>query len=175
MGHTQYGAAAVQAATANQKGPFSTNPIAKNSTPATPKDPDSPEWDFYSSKKLDEKSQPSASAAPIKSLGQPAPSVPAPVPTPSKSAPASATPPARYQPPRIPRGAYILQLAALKSESDALALTDALQQKKFPAFVATPGSDNLYRVQVGPYGDQQSASVAKRALEHEGFKAIVKH
>src|SRR5713101_5051602 len=74
----------------------------------------------------------------------------------------------------IPRGAILLQVAALTKEGDALALAEALQQKKFPAFVLTPGADHYYRVQVGPYADVQSANLVKRGLENEGFKAIVK-
>ena len=76
--------------------------------------------------------------------------------------------------PLIPRGAMMLQVAAFTKESDALALAEALQQKKFPAFVLTPGADQYYRVQVGPYADVRSANTAKRALENEGFKPIVR-
>jgi cell division septation protein DedD len=65
-------------------------------------------------------------------------------------------------------------VAALTKEGDALALAEALQQKKFPAFVLTPSADHYYRVQVGPYADVQSANMVKRGLENEGFKAIVK-
>jgi hypothetical protein len=32
-----------------------------------------------------------------------------------------------------------------------MALAQALQQKKFPAFVITPCTDKYYRVHVGPY------------------------
>ncbi len=76
--------------------------------------------------------------------------------------------------PRVAKGSILLQVAALSRESDALILADALQQKNFPAFVAVPGGDNLYRVQVGPYGDKESADLAQKALQREGFKAIVK-
>jgi cell division septation protein DedD len=75
----------------------------------------------------------------------------------------------------IPQGAILLQLAALKSEGDALALADALQQKRFPAFVVTPSADSFYRVQVGPYADAPSANQAKHSLERQGFKVILKH
>jgi cell division septation protein DedD len=77
--------------------------------------------------------------------------------------------------PLIPRGAITLQVAALMKENDALAIAEALQKKKFPAFVLTPTSDKYYRVQVGPYADPQSAKIALNGLEKEGFKAIVKH
>jgi cell division septation protein DedD len=72
-------------------------------------------------------------------------------------------------------GAYTVQVAALKRESDALALANSLQRKRFPAFVASPQADKYYHVRVGPYADQKSADAAKKGLEGAGFKAIVKH
>jgi cell division septation protein DedD len=77
--------------------------------------------------------------------------------------------------PAIPAGAYTLQVAALRRESDALTLAVHLQKKKFPAFVASPQADKYYHVQVGPYADQKSADAAKKGLEGAGFRAIVKH
>jgi cell division septation protein DedD len=77
--------------------------------------------------------------------------------------------------PLIPAGSYTLQVAALKSQSDALDLAARLQKKKFPSFVLSPLGDPFYRVQVGPYSDQKSADVAKKGLDAAGFKAIVKH
>ncbi len=98
--------------------------------------------------------------------------------TPPGKASGEKTPPggkaAAFKPPLIPRGAIVLQIAALTKDQDALALAQALQDKGFPTFVLTPSGDNYYRVQVGPYADANSADMAKRALEHEGFKAIVK-
>jgi len=94
--------------------------------------------------------------------------------TPPAPKPAAAKGGALLNAPLIPRGAILLQVAALTKEGDALALAGALQQKKFPAFVLTPGADHYYRVQVGPYADVQSANLVKRGLENEGFKAIVK-
>ncbi len=80
---------------------------------------------------------------------------------------------AKLRAPLVPRGAIVLQVAALSKQSDALALAEALQRKKFPAFVLDSGG-GLYRVQVGPYADTGSADIAKLALQREGFKAIVK-
>lgn len=77
--------------------------------------------------------------------------------------------------PQTPRGATILQVAALTREDEALALAEALQQKKFPAFVLTPGPDHYYRIQVGPYANARSAARARRRLEREGLQAITKH
>jgi len=67
-----------------------------------------------------------------------------------------------------------LQVAALLREADALALAQALQEKKFPAIVTTPSTDKYYRVQVGPYADTKSATAARRELEKQGFKSIVR-
>jgi cell division septation protein DedD len=68
----------------------------------------------------------------------------------------------------------MLQVAAVQRESDAMALAQALQQKRFPAYVITPSADKYYRVQVGPYADTQSAANARHDLEADGFKSIVK-
>ena len=75
----------------------------------------------------------------------------------------------------IPAGAYTLQVAALRRESDAIGLAAHLKKKNFPAFVVSPQGDKYYRVHVGPYSDQKSAEAARKGLEGAGFKAIVKH
>jgi len=98
-------------------------------------------------------------------------------PPPSKSAAGKTAPSGKaggFNPPLIPRGAIVLQVAALTKEQDSLALASALQEKGFPSFVLKPSGDNLFRVQVGPYADAKSAEQAKLALEREGFKAILK-
>jgi cell division septation protein DedD len=77
-------------------------------------------------------------------------------------------------PPAIPHGAVVLQVAATARQADAVALAQALQQKKFPAFVLPPGADRYYRVRVGPYTDAQSADLARQKLESQGFKAITR-
>jgi DedD protein len=162
MGHAQYGDSSMHASSAPAKEKESPSASAKNAASA-PASTDSPEWDFYPSKKS------GGSAAVLTKASDPSTLAPA-----AKPVAIPVKPLARYHAPRIPRGALVLQVAALKSESDALALTDALQQKRFPAFVVTPAGDNLYRVQVGPYADPQSANQAKTSLEREGFKAILK-
>lgn len=77
-------------------------------------------------------------------------------------------------PPLIPRGTVVLQVAAVARQADALALAQALQQKKFPAFVLNATADHYYRVQVGPYRDGPAANAARQRLEEKGFKSIVK-
>ena len=65
-------------------------------------------------------------------------------------------------------------VAAVQRETDALALAQSLQQKKFPALVITPHADKYFRVEVGPFVDTRSASNARHDLETNGFKSIVK-
>ena len=84
------------------------------------------------------------------------------------------TPSGRFQPPKMGKSSIVLQVSALTRQSDALAMADAIQQKRFPSFVVTPTTDNFYRVQVGPYADEKSADASKRALEQAGFKSIIK-
>ncbi len=71
-------------------------------------------------------------------------------------------------------GSIVLQVAAVTQRGDALSMAEALQRKRIPAFVVAPSSDHFYRVQVGPYHDERSADAAKAALDHAGFKAIIK-
>jgi DedD protein len=127
------------------------------------------DWDFYHS------ADPQAGAdhlqPPPKSVIASGP--PKPVATPSKTA-KPVKPSGGTDGPLIPKGAIMLQVAAVLHQDDALALAQALQQKKFPAFVITPGADKLYRVQVGPYADNQAASNARQQLEAKGFKSIIK-
>lgn len=95
---------------------------------------------------------------------------PQPVSIPVKNAKsAAATPP-------IPNGAYVLQVAALLKQDDALAVATSLQKKHYLCYVQAPQKDKYYRVQVGPFKDRKSADVAKLGLENEGFRAFyVKH
>jgi DedD protein len=131
------------------------------------------DWDFYHS------ADPQAAAdhlqPPAKSLTASAPpAAPAkPSAVPPKSA-KLAKPSGGADGPLIPKGTIMLQVAAVLHQDDALALAQALQQKKFPAVVLTPGADKLYRVQVGPYPDNPSASNARQQLEANGFKSIIK-
>ncbi|MGC2706559.1 MAG: SPOR domain-containing protein, partial [Candidatus Acidiferrales bacterium] len=92
-----------------------------------------------------------------------------------KALPASAREPARFQPPVLGKNSIVLQVAAVKVQRDALEMADAIQQKRFPSFVATSSADSLYHVQIGPYPDMAAAESAKRALEQLGFKPIIKH
>nr|HEV7953043.1 SPOR domain-containing protein [Candidatus Acidoferrales bacterium] len=155
------------------------------------------DYDFY---KLGQPNQPPAHLAPPPKAvaAKPATIAPAKSATPTISVPGKTTsvaPPAaavKPQPvpskptsnvkpqqaevngPLIPRGSILLQVSAMTKESDALAMAQQLQQKKFPTIVIPPGADKFYHVQVGPYADTKSADAARAALEKAGFKTIVK-
>ena len=78
--------------------------------------------------------------------------------------------------PLIPNGSYLLQVAALSKQDDALEVASSLQKRHFAAYVQPPQKDKYYRVQVGPFKDQKSADSAKKGLEGAGYKAFyVKH
>lgn len=166
MGRTQYDTS-VRAATASRPKPSADRVPATETKPGTPV-PAASDWNFYRAGE--------AKSAPAPLKPEPAPAKPTTIssasarpaakPTTSKSS--------RLKPPLIPRGAVVLQVAALTRENDALALAEALQQKEYPAFVLGPAGDNLYRVQVGPFADTGSADRARRSLERDGFKAITK-
>ena len=167
MGRNQFGGSVHAAETPSRNAPSSS---------AKSKEGEAPEWDFYGAKKdtdrLEQPAPPAKSPAPSNAPpNKPNAATPAPAPKPSVS---DAKSPQRYQPPAIPKAAILLQVAALRRQGDALEMAEAIQQKKFPAFVVTPGSDNFYRVQVGPYQDIATAEAAKRALEQFGFKPIIK-
>ena len=175
MGKTQYGgtihvwdasARAAPPSPASVKPPEKTAPVAPPST----------EWDFLSKKKdarLEPSAKPSGNSGSVvpavKTTGRAAAPEAAP-----KTVAATSRPASRFPPPRMSKGAIVLQIAALSRESDAFALADALQQKRYPSFVLTPAADKFYRVQVGPYADLGSAEMAKKLLERDGFKVIIK-
>lgn len=140
-------------------GPSDPNPEV-NATPST-------EWEFY---RAGEKNSTNDHLKPAPAVS----AQPKTVTTSAKSNP-PATSRAPVAPPGIPRGAYLLQVAALRVESEAIAVANDLRKKKFPAFVQSPQGDKYYRVQVGPYTDQKAMQAAKKGLETAGFKAIIKH
>ena len=133
-----------------------------------------PDWDFYHSADPqtpeDHLQPPAKSALPATPAVASPPKQGAAAPKPVKTTKPSAGTDAQL----IPKGTVMLQVAAVLHQDDALALAQALQQKKFPALVIPPGADKYYRVQVGPYPDNQAATTARKQLEDNGFKSIIK-
>jgi DedD protein len=177
MGRTQYGGAVHAESPARRPEPEA-KVAADSGVSSTP----SPtEWDFYT-KKSDVNAKIDPAAAKTVTASQPdAPAsdadpgmVTRPAPhAPAQTAPATASKSAAA--PHFTKGAIVLQVAALSHQSDALAMAKLLQDKRFPSYVSAPsGGDKLYRVQVGPYNSESAADAAKGALDHDGFKAIIK-
>lgn len=167
LGRSQYDSQVRAATTPNKEAARPAEP-SRPSVTAQPPGPAPSDWDFYRSaepKKPEELRKSGKSVAAVKKP---------PEATPSSPKLASANTKSLLNAALVPHGAILLQVAALANERDALALAEALQKKKFPAFVLTPAADHYYRVQVGPYADAESANIAKQGLEHEGFKAIVR-
>ena len=159
------------------------NPAAGENLPAEKNS----DWDFYHSGEpktgVDHLQPPASppvfakSVAASKSAAAPksmASEKPAAAPAPPAKAAKQGKPSAPLNAPLIPKGAVMLQVAAVQSQGDALALAQALQEKKFPAFVIPPSADKYFRVQVGPYSDGPAAMSARHDLEAKGFKSIIK-
>jgi hypothetical protein len=101
--------------------------------------------------------------------------------TTSNDEPVRATPmgtsvqaPSSAKPPSAPTGKIVLQVSAVVREDHARALANELQQKGFPGFVRVANDDKLFRVQVGPYADRQSAQPTALALERQGLQVFIR-
>jgi cell division septation protein DedD len=93
--------------------------------------------------------------------------------TPTQSASAS---PQDQAAPAIPQPgqAYYVQVAAVSKQEDAEALVESLKGRQYSAFIASPGSDKLYHVQVGPFADVKSAEDMRTKLVSDGYSPILK-
>jgi len=69
---------------------------------------------------------------------------------------------------------YYVQVAAVSKQEDADALVDALKKKQYPAFSANTASDQLFHVQLGPYGDIKDAEGMRAKLVSDGYNPILK-
>jgi cell division septation protein DedD len=107
---------------------------------------------------------PPASAASTRKTEPPAGPAPAPV------APASAG--------EVGVG-FTVQVAASRAKEDAEALVKILKARGYPVFLVAPeytnATDNLFRVQVGPFNSREDAEKVRTKLTQEGFKPFIKH
>jgi len=109
--------------------------------------------------------QPTVTAAPV-----PAAKI---APKASSGSPPEATPPAAAEAAFSEPG-LVLQVAAMKSEANAEALSVKLQNKNFSVFVFKRGSGRFYRVVVGPFRTQDLAVQAQRELRARGYKSLLR-
>ena len=103
----------------------------------------------------------------------PAPQTAAPSPAPADSTPTPApTAPEAVQQPVL--NGYYVQVAAVTKAEDAQALVDALKKKQYPAAANNNPGDNLYHVQLGPFGDVKEAEAMRARLVADGYNPNLK-
>ena len=73
-----------------------------------------------------------------------------------------------------PGPGYNVQVAAVSKQEDADALVEALKGHQYQAFIATPGADKLFHVQVGPFADIKDAEATRAKLVADGYNPILK-
>jgi len=73
-----------------------------------------------------------------------------------------------------PGPGYTVQVAAVSKQEDADALVEALKGHQYQAFVAAPGADKLFHVQVGPFADIKDAETTRAKLVADGYNPILK-
>ena len=73
-------------------------------------------------------------------------------------------------------GTFVVQIAAVMREDDAVALAGALRKKDYNVFVVNNPvtNDKFYHVQVGPFASLKDADAMKARLVAEGYNPIVK-
>lgn len=144
--------------------------------------------------------EPSAAPAPAAtaSSGAPADSTPAPAPRPAAATtPAPARPqvamtqptptPARPQTPMtqaapqvqsvaatMPPSSFMVQIAAVRLQTDATVLVSALARRGYHAVVRNEPNDALLHVQVGPFNSRMDANNMRAKLLADGYNAVVK-
>jgi DedD protein len=96
--------------------------------------------------------------------------------TPPSSASVSPLPQGGRPVPVTGPGTFVVQIAAISREDDAVALAGALRKKNYNVFVVNNPitNDKLYHVQVGPFSSLQDAEAMKAKLTGEGYAPIVK-
>ena len=73
-----------------------------------------------------------------------------------------------------PGAGYFVQVAAVSKQEDAEALVDSLKGRQYQAFIADPGADKLFHVQVGPFADVKDAETMRTRLVNDGYNPILK-
>lgn len=183
MGRTQYGGSVHAETLPHMAEPASMTEPAAGATPVA--SVPTPDWDFSSKHKDATVITAAPAPAPrpatetIDDSGmaaQPmrtAPTATVPAPVPAQTTPAKLRETTTSS--KVAKGSIVLQVAALTHPSDATWMVSVLQKKHFHAFVVGPlRGDALYHVQVGPYPDEHAAEAARTALDHDGFKVIIK-
>ena len=167
VGHNTFSSAAPAAPTAMSGGVAGkpspmppaayAGPVERTPPAVAPEGTADSELNFYQSA---EENPPEAKLLPSDPADTPGPAA-APQPSPERPAP------------QDPMG-ILVQVSALTRREDANALVALLREKNLPVVVTSSQSDSLYHVVVGPYRNEKDAQGAKKALEEDGFRPIIK-
>jgi DedD protein len=129
--------------------------------PAASSSPTSSDLAYYQAKETEKTAADTSATSSTPAAATPSAAVPASTSSPLDSALASGS------------AGYFVQVAAVSKQEDANALVDALKRKEYPAFVS-PGPDNLFHVQVGPFADVKNAEDMRARLVNDGYNPILK-
>jgi DedD protein len=84
------------------------------------------------------------------------------------------TPPTMIAPEMQAPNGYMVQVAAVSKQEDAVALVNALRRKEYPVLIVNNAARALYHVQVGPFEDKLEAEAMRSRLAGDGYNAILK-
>ncbi len=76
--------------------------------------------------------------------------------------------------PAIPSPSIMVQIAAVRSRSDAEALAAALHKNGFDPTVRSEPQDKLLHVQIGPFNSRDEARNMRQKLSGAGYNAFIK-
>jgi|SRR5271166_1868719 len=149
------------------------------------KEPTGPDLTFFNAVKKSEGTAqsaadpPKASAAkaePEKTVEEPAAKNVSPAVTTAPTNVTASNPAPKTEVTASVNGAFVVQIAAVTREEDAVALAGALRKKNYSVFVVNNPAvhDKFYHVQVGPFANLQDAEAMKAKLTGEGYNPIVK-
>ena len=71
-------------------------------------------------------------------------------------------------------GNIMVQIAAVKSRTDAEALASALRKNGFSPTIRTEPQDKLLHVQAGPFSNRDDAKAMRQRLSSAGYDAFIK-
>jgi cell division protein FtsN len=115
-------------------------------------------------------------AAPVRpqvAMTQPAPAPmrPQPVTTQRTTSPA---PQVQTVAATVPPSSFMVQIAAVRLQTDATVLVGALERRGYHVVVRNQSSDSLLHVQVGPFASRLDANNMRARLLADGYNAVVK-
>lgn len=115
-----------------------------------------------------------APGAPIVSATDTAQSTSPPITSPAQAMPPATPASLPVQGSGSPSDPIMVQIAAVSHREDADVLVSALKKLGYNASVRSVTTDNLLRVQVGPFATRDEAKNVRARLLNDGYNAIVK-